>query len=386
MSKPDREALQQQYSAAYLRSGISLEAWCDEQGLVYNSVRRYVKKPHKNAQSEGDQSAQIAQKTAQKKVRKSAQKTAQNCPEKSPKKKPEKVVSPVHFDEQEESFNPDDFGLSGAEGKFAEAVAKGAKLIDAYLDAGYSDNPKTAYAQASRMVRKHNISQAIRWLRDRRQKRLALTEQEIIHQLSSIASADPNLISHIRRVNCRYCWGDDHHYQWRDIDEYERACASALAESQTPPAFDGGVGFVETTIPNEACPRCNGDGQMDLFFADTSMLDGPERWLVTGVEQTMNGLKVRMASPEAARKELLAYIKATRRVIPGDSSQPATDKESLELKGLELRNEKLEAEIENIRKGRNDSNLVVVHNALQIPGAVQPIQDTQDVPGADEGD
>ena len=229
------------------------------------------------------------------------------------------------------------------------------------------------------MLRNVKVQRAIRWLRDRRQKRLALTEQEIIHQLSSIASADPNLISHIRRVNCRYCWGDDHHYQWRDVDEYERACASALAESRPPPAFDGGIGFVETTIPNEACPRCNGDGQMDLFFADTSMLDGPERWLVTGVEQTMNGLKVRMASPEAARKELLAYIKATRRVIPGDSGQPATDKESLEIKGLELRNEKLQAEIDNIRKSKNDSNLVVVHNAMQVPEDSQSDQDESDI-------
>lgn len=375
MSKPDREALQQQYSAAYLRSGISLEAWCDEQGLVYNSVRRYVKKPHKNAQSAGEKFAQ----NAQKKVRKTAQKTsAQNA--QKPAGKIHEIIAPAPEHVMEiDVFEPELFGLSSKQGKFAHHYFEGKNPTEAYRLSGYEGEGKVAWAAASRMLRNVKVQRAIRWLRDRRQKRLALTEQEIIHQLSSIASADPNLISHIRRVNCRYCWGDDHHYQWRDVDEYERACASTLAESRPPPAFDGGIGFVETTIPNEACPRCNGDGQMDLFFADTSMLDGPERWLVTGVEQTMNGLKVRMASPEAARKELLAYIKATRRVIPGDSGQPATDKESLEIKGLELRNEKLQAEIENIRKSKNDSNLVVVHNAMQVPEDSQSDQDESDI-------
>lgn len=382
MSKPDWGSLQQQYIAAHSRTGISPADWCEENGLKYATARRYIKKPPKNAQKNLRNSAQ---KTAQKDAAQSAQKRAK----KSVEKNPEKIASIVEPEIQEEIFDPDEFGISEQQGVFAQHVAMGKKLIDAYRLAGYKSEGNAASAGASQLLRNIKVSRAIRWLRDRRQKRLALTEREIIHQLSSIASADPNLISHIRRVNCRYCWGDDHHYQWRDVDEYERACASALAESRPPPAFDGGIGFVETTIPNEACPRCNGDGQMDLFFADTSMLDGPERWLVTGVEQTMNGLKVRMASPEAARKELLAYIKATRRVIPGDSGQPETDKESLELKGLELRNEKLQVEIENIRKGKNDSNLVVVHNALQIPGAVQPTQDAQnmqDTPGADEGD
>lgn len=367
MSKPDWETLQQQYIAAHSRTGISPVRWCEENGLKYATARRHIKKPPK---------------TAQEKVRNSAQKdaaqTAQKRATKSAEKNPEKISQKIFPEEQEETFNPDEFGISEQQGVFAQHVAMGKRLIDAYRLAGYKSEGNTASAGASQLLRNIKVSRAIRWLRDKRQKRLALTEEEIIHQLSSIASADPNLISQIRRVNCRYCWGDDHQYQWRDIDEYERACASALAENKAPPEFDGGIGFADMTVPNEECPRCNGEGRMDLFFADTSMLDGPERWLVTGVEETMNGLKVKMASPEAARRELLSYIRATRRVIPGDGNQPATDKESLELKGLELRNAKLEAEIENIRNGKRESNLVVVHNALQIPGAVQPTQEDID--------
>lgn len=367
MSKPDWGSLQQQFIAAHSRTGISPAGWCEEHGLNYATARRYIKKPPKSAQVKLRNSAQ---KTAQTDGAQTAQKRATKSAGKNPEKFPQKIIP----EKLEEIFNPDDFGITGQQGKFAEFIAEGKKLADAYRLAGYSDVGHGLYANASRLMRNDKVSRAIRWLRDRRQRRLALTEQEIIHQLSSIASADPNRISQIRRVNCRYCWGDDHQYQWRDVDEYERACAKALIEKTAPPAFDGGIGFVDTTIPNEDCPRCNGDGQMELFFADTSMLDGPERWLVTGVEETMNGLKVKMASPEAARKELMAYIKATRRVIPGDGEQPATDKETLELKGLELRNAKLEAEIENIRNGKQESNLVVVHNALQVPGAVQPLK------------
>lgn len=115
---------------------------------------------------------------------------------------------------------------------------------------------------------------------------------------------------------------------------------------------------------------------METFYHDTTMLNGPERWGFLGVKETMNGIEVKIASPEAARKELLAYLKATHGKLPGNGQQPSTDKEALELEGLRLRNEKLQAEIENIKNGKQESNLVVVHNALQIPGAVQPTQDT----------
>ncbi|MFZ4221341.1 terminase small subunit [Enterobacter ludwigii] len=380
MSNRDEKAIERDFCAGVLtleevagKHGITVKA------LRYLATKKGWKRAKGTRESKGKSGAKKGQKAGAKSSENLPQKMPQNSVDFPPGKSHKIPTEKSHVQEDEPVFNPSDFGLSGQQGEFAEAVALGKTLIEAYGIADYKSEGQSAYVIASQLLRNPKVARAIRWLRDRRQKRLALTEQEIIHQLSSIASADPNLISHIRRVNCRYCWGNDHQYQWRDVDEYEHACASALAESRPPPAFDGGIGFVETTIPNEACPRCSGDGRMDLFFADTSMLDGPERWLVTGVEQTMNGLKVRMASPEAARKELLAYIKATRRVIPGDSNQPATDKESLELKGLELRNEKLQAEIENIRKSKNDSNLVVVHNAMQVPEDSQSDQDESDI-------
>lgn len=383
MSNPNEKAIGRDFCAGVLTLGEV----ADKHGITVKALRYMAEKKgwvrkKLTASEKKKLRAEMGQKTGAKNTsnlpQKMPKKNASSGGQKAPQKSAE--ISPQDFDE--DTFDSEMFGLSEKQGKFAEAVASGKKLIDAYSDAEYEGEGNTAYVNASRMLRNAKISRAIRWLRDRRQKRLALAEEEIIHQLSSIASADPNLISQIRRVNCRYCWGDDHQYQWRDVDEYERACASALAESKAPPSFDGGVGFVDTTVPNEDCPRCNGEGRMETFFADTSMLDGPERWLVTGVEETKVGLRVNMASPEAARKELLAYFKATRgkRPVAGEPEGRASE-DDYDREWKRLRNEKILAEIERIRTGDKESSLIVVHNALQVPGAVQPTQ--EDI---DEGD
>ncbi|WP_336240454.1 terminase small subunit [Citrobacter werkmanii] len=372
MSKPDWGALQQQYIAAHSRTGITPADWCKSRGLNYATARRYIKKSDKNAQEKLRNSAQ---KTAQKDTAQTAQKRAEKSPKNSAEKKQKKLTISSPVDDDPDLFDPEEFGLTEQQAVFAQHVAMGKKLIDAYRLAEYKSEGNTASAGASQLLRNIKVSRAIRWLRDKRQKRLALTEQEIIHQLSSIASMDANAFSQIRRVNCRYCWGDDHQYQWRDVDEHERACSAALAENKAPPSCEGGFGYVSATVPNEDCPRCNGEGLMETFYPETTMLDGPERWGYLGVEETMNGLKVKIASPEAARKELLAYFKATKGKLPAGIQPDGGDSDDdYDREWKRLRNEKLKAEIENIQNGEKDSNLVIVHNALQIPGAVQPTQ------------
>lgn len=375
MSKPDWGSLQQKFIAEYSRTGISPAAWCDANGLNYATARRYIKKPPKTAQSKLRNSAQ---KTAQKDGAQTAHKRAENSSKKNPEKISEKLLS----DDLEDVFDPDEFGISGQQAKFAENVAVGKSLVDSYRLAGYKSDGNAAYVTASQLLRNPKVARAIRWLRDRRQKRLALTEAEIIHQLSSIASMDPNELTQYRRVNCRYCWGEDHQYQWNDMDEYERACDLAVKNESSPPEF-GGIGFVGSAVPHPECPRCFGEGIGQQFFADSTMLDGPARWGYLGVKETMNGLEMKIASPEAARKELLAYLKATKGKLPAAGGQPegGSTEDDYDREWKRLRNEKIQAEIERIRTGDKESSLIVVHNALQVPGAVQPTQ--EDI---DEGD
>lgn len=207
------------------------------------------------------------------------------------------------------SFNPADFGLSEKQGIFAENVAAGKKLVEAYRIAGYEGEGHTAHSNASRMLRNARVFRAVSFLRDKRQQRLSLTEDEIIHQLSAIARANPAELVQFRRVNCRYCWGEHHLYQWRDIEEFDKAAEKASADGKEEPEY-GGLGFVASGFPNEECPKCLGEGVGEFHAADISQLEGDARWLYAGVKQTMNGLEIRMANQEAARRDLLKIIEA----------------------------------------------------------------------------
>lgn len=213
--------------------------------------------------------------------------------------------------ENDLSFHPADFGLSEKQGIFAENVAAGKKLVEAYRIAGYEGEGHSAHSNASRMLRNARVFRAVSFLRDKRQQRLSLTEDEIIHQLSAIASANPNELVQYRRVNCRHCWGERHLYQWRDIEEFDKAAEKASNDGKEEPEY-GGLGFVETGFPNEDCPKCNGEGETQLFVADTTQLEGEARWLYAGIKQTQNGLEIRMANQEAARRDLLKIIEARK--------------------------------------------------------------------------
>lgn len=372
MSKPDESELKRDYCAGLL----SIQKVADKHSIKKSTLidlaknRQWVrvKTPTKNA----DQNANG--RTVGRMVGRD-----NASPKNSEKKSPKKSQKISAEEIEENTFDPDEYGLSEQQTIFAENVAAGKSLTEAYRLAGYQCGDNSLAAAASRLLRNVKVSRAIRFLRDRRQKRLNLAEEEIIHQLSSIASADPNELSQLRRVNCRYCWGDDHLYQYRDDDEYQRAITKSLKDGKPEPDY-GGAGFVDSSIPNEDCPRCGGEGTMQLFFADTTQLDGPGRWLFAGVKETMNGIEIKTASQDAARRELLKLAQANRSRIPAGASPDQQGKEELELERLRLGNEKLQVEIENIKNGKQESNLVVVHNALQIPGAVQPTQTT------DEGD
>lgn len=140
-----------------------------------------------------------------------------------------------------------------------------------------------------------------------------VTEQMIVNLLWQIATADPNeLIAH-RRVCCRYCHGDDHQFQWRDLDEWMQAVESeaAAASKEKRPAkdvpFAGGVGFDKIAEPHPDCPRCRGEGHGDVTIADTNKLTGSARRLYAGVKVTRDGIEVKMRDQDKALDTLATY-------------------------------------------------------------------------------
>ncbi|EEW1489065.1 terminase small subunit [Escherichia coli] len=358
MSRPDWGALQQEYIAEYTRSGISPVAWCEARGLNYATARRYIKKPPKNAQAE-------VRKTAQKSVQKKSAQTAQKRNGKSQEKKPVSDAYLNEGDAEEISFCPDEFGISDQQAKFAMLVAKGKKLVEAYRLAGYESEGNAAYVTASQLLRNPKVYRAISYFRNQYQKRYTADLDLLVSQLMAIVQADPNQLAQFRRVNCRYCWGENHLYQWRDIAEFDKAAAQASRDGKPEPEY-GGLGFVDNAIPNPDCPKCCGEGTGQLYMADTTLLDGDARQLYAGAKLGKFGVEILLEDKAAARRELIKLIMATK----GSSAGGATDsRNDLELEGLRLRNEKLRTEIENLKKGvGGENNEIIIHNSLPMPG------------------
>lgn len=346
MAKPDWGALQDQFLAEHAKSGISPKDWCEAQGLNYATAKRYIKVTNYGANSQKGS------------AKKSANSQKGKEPKKTAKAEPEPETKPAIVKHSHVAKTPDDFGISDQQMIFAQHVVDGKSRIEAYRLAGYSGTGNAAYVTASQLLRNPKVSRYVHHLRNERQRRYAAELDDVIGQLTAIINADPNEIAQYRRVNCRYCWGQEHKYQWRDIAEQLSAERKAEADGVAPPDTSGGIGFIDNADPNPECPRCNGEGTGEPFFADTRDIEGDARYLLHGVKLGKFGIEILTADKDSARKELarLILLRATN------------DRQSqLDIERLELQNEKLRHEIELMKDGDKD-NAIVVHNALPIPG------------------
>lgn len=208
-------------------------------------------------------------------------------------------------------FDPDEYGLTLKEAEFVFHYLKTDSRVEAYRLAGYEGQGNTAYVGASRLYRKDKVSKAIRELKKRVRERYSAELDEIVDQLVAITRADPNTVAQYRRVNCRYCWGEEHRYQWRDESEYDRAERKAAADSKPPPD-SGGFGFVSNADPNPDCPRCNGEGEGEIKIADTRDLDSDGQHYYLGVKQGKNGIEVLTESKQAARAMLIKILETRK--------------------------------------------------------------------------
>ena len=337
MSRPDWGALQQEYIAEYTRSGISPVAWCEARGLNYATARRYIKKTPKNAQTE---MCKTAQKSAQKK---SAQISLS---------KARRFLQAEEF-----SFCPDEFGISDQQAKFAMLVAQGKKPTEAYRLAGYEGQGATANSNASRMLRNARVFRAISYFRNQYQKRYTADLDLLVSQLMAIVLADPNQLAQFRRVNCRYCWGENHLYQWRDIAEFDKAAAQASRDGKPEPEY-GGLGFVDNAIPNPDCPKCCGEGTGQLYMADTTLLDGDARQLYAGAKFGKFGVEILLEDKAAARRELLRLFSAGGALCADKRLQ------ELEIERRRMENQKLRKEIETVEDNEHPQPVAININVV----------------------
>ncbi|AHE72114.1 terminase small subunit [Enterobacter ludwigii] len=261
MAKPDWGELQQRFLSEHAATGVSPKDWCEAQGLNYATARRYIKKP----------SGQIAQKIAQNKLR-----TAQK----------EKCADELIGDD----------GLNDQQRLFVAEYLKDRNATQAAIRAGYSE--KNADKIGPELLGKTRVAQAIAQQQKASIVRTLGSADEVLEQMWRLATFDANQLSQYRRGSCRYCWGFGHQYQWRDAVEYEEKRIEALERKRKEPLDVGGYGYDHTRAPNPECPRCNGDGIGQAFFADTRKLTPDAALAYSGVKLGKNGIEITAISRE----------------------------------------------------------------------------------------
>lgn len=213
--------------------------------------------------------------------------------------------------------------------RFVEEYVKDRNGTQAAIRAGYSANVETAGVTAARLLGDARVMELIEAEQLRVSQEARVEAADVLREYLAIATADPSKLMHVRRVNCRHCWGVGHEYQWK-AREYAQACdaeAKQAAKEKREPALpdcSGGFGFKRNAEPNRDCPECDGDGIEDVFFKDTESLTGPERRLIAGIKRTRDGLEIKLRDQDGAAKVLAQYtgVAVERRELTGKDGQP----------------------------------------------------------------
>ncbi|HDV8285379.1 TPA: terminase small subunit, partial [Enterobacter hormaechei] len=266
-------------------------------GLNYATARRYIKKT----------SAQTAQKSAQKKVR---------------------------IAQKEQSANElmDDDGLTAQQRLFVAEYLKDGNATQAAIRAGYSK--KSAEQIGYQLLQKTSVAQAIAQQQKASIARTLGGADEVLAQMWQLATFDTNQLSQYRRGACRYCWGFGHQYQWRDMVEFEEKRLEALERKSREPADVGGYGYDHNREPNPACPRCNGDGIGQPYFADTRKLSPVSRLAYSGVKVGKNGVEITAISRERMFEAVMKRLGLADSEFAQRLQQIEIDRRQLEVEKL----------------------------------------------------
>ena len=180
----------------------------------------------------------------------------------------------------------------------AKLTPKQQRFVDEYLidlnatqaaiRAGYS--PKSAGRFAQELLLKTHIAQAIEQAKAERSERTKITQDEVLKMWHDLATVDYNEISQLLNVNCRYCWGVDHEYQYTP-KEWQRVCESADKEQASRPPF-GGDDFNHKRAPNPNCPECGGLGNATIHLHDTDRLSPQAKLAYQGAKAGKFGIEV----------------------------------------------------------------------------------------------
>jgi phage terminase small subunit len=119
-------------------------------------------------------------------------------------------------------------------------------------------------------------------------------DREVIDRLYDILTADLTEVVQHRRVNCRYCHGENYEYQRKDW-EMDRDVNNYIARGKNPEMFNrmGGGGFDDDGDVNPNCPNCHGHGIGKTYMHDTRNLSRKVKNAIASIKATKSGTEVK---------------------------------------------------------------------------------------------
>jgi hypothetical protein len=212
-------------------------------------------------------------------------------------------------------------------------LANGMNATRAYMTIHPKAKATTARSEGPRLLQNQVIGARVSHLSAERAKKFEVDGEELLRQTAAVANADHRHLTQYVYRCCRFCHGKDHEYQRtvaemrRDRKKFEREElereAKAMLADKTFHAreFDeeGGDGFNEWADPHAECPNCFGKGLGRMEIADTRTLPAEAAILFAGVEETKDGLKVKMHDKMKAQDMLFKH----KGLFEADNAQQA---------------------------------------------------------------
>lgn len=186
----------------------------------------------------------------------------------------------------------------------------------------------SAYVQGSMILRRPNVAVAIAYELEQRRARSEATIDDIASYWFDFANADITELTPTKQGACRHCWGEDHEYQYTEIEMRARLRAhmQKYPDPETRPEMDtgGGIGYNKYRDPmrgpwaaaefgveansDHDCPVCVGAGEMVLLPLNWANLSRGARLAYDGIKINRDGsyeIRARPRTPAMENFQLL---------------------------------------------------------------------------------
>ncbi|EHP94896.1 terminase small subunit [Methylorubrum extorquens] len=203
--------------------------------------------------------------------------------------------------------------LTDKQARFVDEYLVDLNVTQAAIRAGYSK--ASAHSVGHETLKNPEVAAVIAEAKKARSERTQITQDDVLRFWRSVGTADPNEVVQYRRGCCRYCYGNDHLYQFTAA---ELARAQAIISDGKPYKGDrehivsldnhGGLGFDAKRDPNPDCPECFGEGVGRMHALDSRKLTGAAKVLYRGAKYTKDGLEIQMEDRAKAWENVAKHL------------------------------------------------------------------------------